>query len=106
MKKNVSVFRLLGKLGSAADLRNVRLGSFRLFSWQQVSLSLSGGDFGSVCKSKDVGMVVLCMPWTSVCHWTKRRKAFQFSSLEILTSFAKDPFKNNLKFLLSLLLCQ
>lgn len=93
IKKNVSIFRLLGKLGSAADLRNVRLGSFRLFSWQQVSLSLSGGDFGSVCKSKDVGMVVLCMPWTSVCHWTKEEKGFSVQQFGNSDIFCKGPFQ-------------
>lgn len=61
IKDYISVFRPLGKFGSAEDLRNVRLDSSRLLSWQQVSLSLSG-DLGSVCESKDVCMVVLYMP--------------------------------------------
>lgn len=88
IKKSMSVFRPLGKFGSAEDLRNVSLGSSRLFSWQQVSLSLTGGDFGSVCESKDVCVVVLCMPWTSVCHWTKEEKDFavqQFRNSDVVT---------------------
>ncbi|NXS17023.1 FBXL4 protein, partial [Mystacornis crossleyi] len=80
-KQQVSVSRPLGKFGSAGDVRNVRLGSSRLPSWQQVSLSLIRGDLRSVCESKDVCMVVLCMPWTSVCHWTKEEKSFSLIQL-------------------------
>lgn len=53
IKEHVSVFRPVGKFGSAEDLRNVRLCPSRLLHWQQVSLSL-GEDLESVCETKDV----------------------------------------------------